>query len=187
MNKCDTIDHLRIIKVPFFENEYGGFIKAFETELFEENGIRFELTENYVLRLKSGVLKGIHFQYPHSQSRIITPLSGKAAVVAVDLRIGSLRFGEYQFFVSERTNRFAVYVPEGFGTAVLSFEDDTLIEVKASGQYFNEYSNGIRYDDPFLNIDWSQFGINELIISEKDKNLQSLEEYKNRMINQNEK
>lgn len=160
-----------------FATESGSFEKKYEKSIYESNGIVFDITEEYKIVSDKGVLRGIHFQNPEPQSRLITVTQGEALVVAVDLRRKSTQIGKWKSYLVNNQNKLSILIPKGYGLGTLTLEDRTIIEVKCSGMYFGENSSGIRYDDEDLNIDWKAGKMDVMKISEKDRKLMSFREY----------
>lgn len=160
-----------------FATESGSFEKKYEKSIYESNGIVFDITEEYKIVSDKGVLRGIHFQNPEPQSRLITVTQGEALVVAVDLRRESTQIGKWKSYLVNNQNKLSILIPKGYGLGTLTLEDGTIIEVKCSGMYFGENSSGIRYDDEDLNIDWKAGKMDVMKISEKDRKLMSFREY----------
>ena len=175
--KKSKLDGVVLILPKQFTNESGSFEKIYEKNIYKSNGISFEITEEYKLISNKGMLRGIHFQNPNPQARLISVLMGEALVVVVDLRKESVQLGSWKAFKVNNQNKIGILAPKGFGVGTLSLEDNTVIEVKCSGQYYEEYSTGIRYNDEDLNIDWEEGEIESIEISEKDKKLMSFREY----------
>lgn len=171
------LEDVVLISPKQFSTESGSFEKNYEKSIFESNGITFEITEEYKIVSDRGVLRGIHFQDPKPQSRLVTVTEGKAMVVVVDLRKDSSQVGKWKSYLVNKQNKLCLLIPAGFGLGTLTMEDRTVIEVKCSGMYFGENSCGIRYDDEDLNINWGAEKIDSIQISEKDKKLMSFREY----------
>ena len=175
--KSSNLEKVILISPKQFDNENGRFEKNFEKEVFRANNIFFEITEEYKLSSNKGVLRGIHFQDPNPQARLLSVLSGEADVVIVDLRKESKEIGKWEKYRINDRNKLVIYVPKGFGVGTLTRENNTIIEVKCSGRYYSESSRGIRYNDEELNIDWNSEELDTIMISEKDRNLVSFREY----------
>lgn len=150
------------------------FVKSYEEKVYADNGIDFIPTEEYRIKEDKAVFRGIHFQNIKPQKRIITVLSGAAYVTVVDLNKKSFQLGQYETFLLKGETSKLIFAPEWYGVATISLEDSTVISVMNSGQYYEEYSTGIRYDDDSLHIQWP---IQDFCISEKDKQLMTLKEY----------
>lgn len=171
------LDGVKIITPKQFCNEIGEFEKKYEREIYISNHICFDITEEYKLLSDKGVLRGIHFQEPNPQARLISVLSGEALVAVVDLRRDSAKIGEWETYKVNTVNRSVIYVPRGFGVGTFTLADKTIIEVKCSGQYYGENSQGICYDDADLDIDWGITEKEKIVISQKDRLLMSFREY----------
>lgn len=150
------------------------FIKGYEKDAYAENGIDFVPAEEYRIVEGKAVFKGIHFQNFKPQKRLITVLSGAAYITAVDLNKGSPQLGEYETFLLNGKEPRLVFVPEWYGVATISLEDNTVISVMDSGQYYGHLSGGIRYDDATLGIQWP---VQDFQVSEKDRHLMTFKEY----------
>lgn len=166
---------------PFFaKDERGGFIKDYNIELFKSNGIDLDLKEVFYTISKKGVIRAIHFQLGLQQAKLVRCISGHVYDVIVDLRPGSSTFGRWLGFDLTGENQNELYIPEYFGHGYLVLED-SIVSYKCGQVFYGNGDSGIRYNDPGLNIIWpfdKIGGEDHLIISEKDKGLMSLKEYK---------
>jgi dTDP-4-dehydrorhamnose 3,5-epimerase len=98
--------------------------------------------------------------------------------IAVDLRKNSSTYGKWESAILDSDEKNMFYVPEGFAHGFLVLSDEAVFNYKCTDYYAPEYDGGIRWNDPMLNIDWKleEYGIKDLIVSEKDKNLPLLSE-----------
>lgn len=165
---------------PFFSSdERGGLLKDYNVDVFKANGIYHELKEVFYTISHKGVIRAFHFQRIHQQAKLVRCVSGHIFDVIVDLRIGSPTFGKWEGFDLSGENRLSLYVPEFFGHGYLVI-DDSIVSYKCGEVFYGEGDSGVMYDDPDINVNWpleSIGGMDNLIISEKDKNLMSLQEY----------
>lgn len=173
------LEGVMLISPKQFRSENGSFEKNFEKEIYKANGIYFEVSEEYKIVLNKGVLKGIHFQYPCPQSRLVSISMGKALIVVVDLRKDSQQLGKWKMYREVSEQKTIIFIPKGFGLGTLALENNTIIEVKCSGQYFEKYSCGVNYNDKELSIDWKKEYSECIQVSEKDQMLMSFREYIN--------
>lgn len=166
---------------PFYAtDERGGFIKDYNIDMFKQNGIEHELKEVFYTISKRGVIRAIHFQLEKQQAKLVRCISGHVYDVIVDLRPDSPTFGKWQGFDLTGDNQMTLYVPKYFGHGYLVLED-SLVSYKCSEVFYGEGDSGIMYNDSDINIQWpfeKIGGIENLTISEKDKGLMSLKEYK---------
>jgi len=125
-------------------------------------------------------LRGLHFQTKHPQGKLVRVTRGIVYDVAVDLRKDSPTFGKWFGVVLSEENKRMFCVPEGFahGFIVLSEEADFLY--KCTDYYHPEYDAGLIWNDPDIGIEWplEEYGITEPILSEKDKNLPTFNEWR---------
>lgn len=174
------IPGLLILEPHLFRDDRGIYEKNYEKDIFAKNGITCDFTECSNLYNKKGVLRGLHYQTVDSQAKLIYVIRGAIFDVAVDLRNDSPTFGMYRTELLNESNNVAEFIPEGFAHGFISLEDDTIFSYQCSGRYIPEACGGIRWDDPTLNIPWplKEYGIEQVIATEKDSNWPTLEEYK---------
>jgi len=158
-------------------DERGSFIKDYSKESFEENGINYDLKEVFYTNSKKGVIRAIHFQRVKQQAKLVRCISGKIYDVIVDLRKNSSTFGEWRGFYLSGENNDQLLIPEGFGHGYLVIEP-SVVSYKCAEKFYGEYDDGIIWDDKEIGIDWPLELVNTIILSEKDKNLQSFEEFR---------
>lgn len=169
-----------LLITPFFaSDERGGFIKDYNVDIFQENGINHDLKEIFYTISNRGVIRALHFQLGKQQAKLVRCVSGHVYDVITDLRPESETFGKSLGFHLTGDNRKALLVPEYFGHGYLVIED-SIVSYKCAEVFYGEGDSGIMYDDPDLNINWPFDlieGKEHLIISEKDKHLMSFKEY----------
>lgn len=165
---------------PFYAtDDRGGFIKDYNIDMFKSNGIEHELKEVFYTISKKGVIRAIHFQLVNQQAKLVRCISGHVYDVIVDLRPGSPTFGQWRGFDLTGENQCELYIPEYFGHGYLVLEN-SVVSYKCGEVFYGEGDSGIMYNDPDINILWpfeKIGGIENIIISEKDKKLMSLKEY----------
>lgn len=165
---------------PFYAtDERGGFIKDYNIDIFKSNGIEHELKEVFYTISKKGVIRAIHFQLIKQQAKLVRCISGHVYDVIVDLRPDSPTFGQWRGFDLTGENQVELYVPQYFGHGYLVLED-SVVSYKCGEVFYGEGDSGIMYNDKDINIQWpfeKIGGIENMIISEKDKNLMNFKEY----------
>lgn len=165
---------------PFFSTDNrGGFLKDYSVETFANNGIDYKLKEVFYTISKRGVIRALHFQRVEQQAKLVRCVSGEVYDVIVDLRKDSPTFLQWRGFYLNDENNYELLVPEGFGHGYLVLKD-SIVSYKCSQVFFGEYDDGIKYDDPDLNIEWPYEkigGKKNIINSLKDDNLQSLKHF----------
>lgn len=157
-----------LIASPKFRDDRGHFFESFNSKSFKALNLPFEFVQDNQSFSKKGVIRGLHFQNaPYSQGKLVRVISGKVLDVALDLRLDSPTFGEYELFELDDANANMVYIPEGFAHGFAALED-TVFQYKCTSFYNKDSEHGIRWDDSTLNIPW---GIEEPIVSLKDQQL----------------
>ena len=169
---------------PFFaSDDRGGLVKDFNIDVFKANGIEHDLKEVFYTISKKGVIRATHFQLVKQQAKLVRCVSGHVYDVIVDLRPDSPTFGKWQGFHLMGDNMDCLLVPQYFGHGYLVIED-SIVSYKCAEVFYGDGDSGIMYNDPDINIEWPFEligGRENLIISEKDLNLMSFKEYKERI------
>jgi len=165
------------ISPKYFADERGYFIKHFEKDVFLKNGLPVTFSEAFESLSCKGTLRGIHFQTEYPQGKIVRVSRGSVYEVAVDLRPNSPTLGKWLGFELSADNKEMLYLPEGFGSAFLALEDNTIFTYQCTDRYSPKYETGIMWNDKDIGIEWPLHIIDELVISNRDKNHQSFKEY----------
>jgi len=143
----------------------GFFYESFNAKRFADAGFPVNFVQTNVSRSARGVLRGLHYQWPNPQGKLVSVLEGEVYDVAVDIRIGSPTHGRWAAAVLSAENKRHFWIPEGFahGFAVLS-EHATFV-YQCTAFYDGSSDAAIRWNDAALAIDWP---IAEPSLSEKD-------------------
>jgi dTDP-4-dehydrorhamnose 3,5-epimerase len=146
-------------------------MESYNQQKLAELGITIDFVQDNQSFSKQGTLRGLHYQNPpFAQTKLIRVLEGEIVDVAVDLRKDSSTYGQHFAIRLSAENKKQLLIPQGFahGFSVLS---ETATVLYKCDQFYNKASEGgIRFDDPFLNIDWG-IDLNTAIVSEKDLEL----------------
>jgi dTDP-4-dehydrorhamnose 3,5-epimerase len=167
--KETKIKGLYIIDLKPYSDERGFFARNFCKQEFAKAGIDFDIVQaNLSLTKKKGTIRGLHFQsQPKAEDKIVQCLRGTIYDVAVDLRKDSQTFGQWVAQELSAENKKMFLIPKGFAHGFQVLEEDCLLQYFMSEFYSAELSFGVRWDDPFLGIQWP---IANPFLSEKDKN-----------------
>lgn len=144
----------------------GFFYESFNAKRFADAGLPIAFVQTNVSRSAEGVLRGLHYQWPNPQGKLVSVLEGEVYDVAVDIRTGSPTFGQWAVAILSADNKRHFWVPEGFahGFAVLS-EHATFI-YQCTALYDRDADASIRWNDADIAVDWP---IAEPILSDKDR------------------
>lgn len=172
-----------LIKPFYATDNRGGLIKDYNIDTYKEAGIDHELKETFYTINRRGVIRAIHFQLEKPQPKLMRCISGHVYHVIVDLRPESETFGQWRCFDLKGDNPICLLVPAGFGQGYFVLED-SVMSYKASEVFYSLGDAGIMYNDPDIDIVWPFEligGKDHVIISDKDLNLMSFDEYKLRV------
>lgn len=167
---------------PFNADDVRGcFTKDYSKEVFEANGISHDLAEVFYTTSYKGVIRALHFQRVMQQPKLVRCIWGHVWDVVVDLRVDSPTFKLWLAFdlIGEKHNE--ILVPAGCAHGYLVLED-SIVSYKCSEKFYGEYDDGIMWNDPNLAVAWPLEkigGVEKLILADKDKNLQTFDEFMN--------
>lgn len=166
--------------IPFNADDVRGcFTKDYSTEIFEQNGIHHDIKEIFYTTSHKGVIRALHFQRVMQQAKLVRCIYGHVYDVVVDLRKDSPTFKKWTGFDLVGTEHNEILVPEGCAHGYLVLED-SIVSYKCAEKFFGEYDDGIMWNDPDINVQWpieKVGGLQNIILAEKDKNLQSFQHF----------
>ncbi|QQQ42964.1 dTDP-4-dehydrorhamnose 3,5-epimerase [Stenotrophomonas maltophilia] len=144
----------KIIEPAVFGDARGYFFETWNAERFAALGLPDRFVQSNVSTSAQGVLRGLHYQWPRPQGKLVSVLEGEVYDVAVDIRRGSPTFGQWEAVVLSAENRKQFWIPEGFahGFAVLS--ERALFSYLCTDVYVKEADAGIRWNDADIAVDW---------------------------------
>ena len=156
---------VKIFEPKVFSDSRGFFLETWQKKNYAAAGIDLNFVQDNVSVSKKGILRGLHYQYPHFQGKLVQVLAGEVVDVAVDIRTGSETFGKWVSVELSETNHRQLYVPAGFAHGFCVVSDKAIFSYKCTDYYDRAAEAGIAWDDPDLNIDWP---IEKPDLSEKD-------------------
>lgn len=162
-----------IVKNRVFGDERGFFMETFHQEHFESAGLPSKFVQDNHSRSSKGVLRGLHYQYPQWQGKLVRVLSGAIFDVAVDIRPDSRTFGQWFGLELNDENRLQLYIPPGFAHGFATLSDLADVSYKCTSLYKPEDEVGIAWNDPDIGVDWP---LSDPIVSDKDAKAPRLSE-----------
>ena len=169
MNVIETsLPDVKIIEPDCYDDERGVFFESWHTHKFAQQVLEVEFKQDNVSYSRKGVLRGLHFQNPHGQGKLIQVLVGEVFDVAVDIRKTSSTFGQWVGVRLSEKNHRQLWVPQGFAHGFYVLSERAVCSYKCTEVYHPESEICIRWDDKDLAIEWPLTG--EPIVSEKDEN-----------------
>lgn len=164
-----------VVVVPgILQDDRGFFSETFRADQFRELGLPTEFVQDNHSRSAKGVVRGLHFQWGPPMGKLMRVTQGAAYLVAVDIRKGSPTIGKWAGVEATPQNRRAVWAPAGFARGFCALADGTEIQYKCTGIYNSRAESGIRWNDPAIGVQWP---LKDVIVSEKDRNARTLEDY----------
>jgi dTDP-4-dehydrorhamnose 3,5-epimerase len=157
-----------IIEPRVFGDERGFFLESWNAANFRAAGLDLDFVQDNHSRSSRGVLRGLHFQNPEPQGKLVRVVSGAVYDVAVDLRRSSPDFGKWVGVELSAANKRMFWVPEGFAHGFLTLEDGTDFLYKCTGRYAPEHEHSLAWDDADVGIAWPLDGITPQL-SAKDR------------------
>ena len=169
MNIIETaLPGVLIIEPKVFGDERGFFFESFNQKAFNEaTGLDVNFVQDNHSRSQKGVLRGLHFQNPGPQGKLVRVANGAVFDVAVDLRASSPTFGKWVGVELSAANKRMFWVPEGFAHGFLTLENDTDFLYKCTAPYAPQSEFTLAWNDPAVGIEWPVDKLDPLI-SDKD-------------------
>ena len=158
---------VRLIIPRVFEDDRGFFLETFNAAVFEECGLPVNFVQDNHSRSTRGVLRGLHFQYPSWQGKLVRAVAGEIFDVAVDIRPESPTFGQWYGVTLSGENKHQLYIPPGYAHGFCVLSETVDVTYKCTALYNPSEDAGIRWNDPDIGIDWP---IGTPIVSDKDRN-----------------
>ena len=169
-----TIDGLVILNPDIFEDKRGFFMETYNKKNITRLLGDINFVQDNESKSSKGVLRGLHFQEPpFSQAKLIRCLEGEILDVALDLRKESKTYGQFESTLLSDKNKNIVFIPRGFAHGYVVLSELAIVSYKVDNYYNPNYEKGVLWNDSDLNIDW-KIKADEVILSEKDKNLSPL-------------
>jgi dTDP-4-dehydrorhamnose 3,5-epimerase len=143
-----------IIEPKVFGDDRGFFMESWNESAFAGAGIDARFIQDNHSRSAKGVLRGMHFQNPGPQGKLVRVVSGAVFDAIVDLRRSSPTFGKWFGIELSAANKRMLWVPEGFAHGFLTLEDGTDFLYKCTAPYSPAHEHSLAWDDPAVGIEW---------------------------------
>lgn len=160
------------LRPKIFHDARGIFFETYNFARFSELGIKDTFVQDNHSFSRKGALRGLHYQLHHPQAKLCSVVEGRALDIALDVREGSPRFGQWTSVILSAEDHNQIYVPAGFAHGFLALSDTVQFLYKCSDFYDPQDEYGVLWSDPELKIKW---GIESPVVSEKDSKLRTLE------------
>lgn len=170
IDKC-KLDGVLLVTPQVFGDERGFFMETYNQQKAKEFGLPTNFVQDNHSKSTKGVLRGLHYQSPQWQGKLVRVISGEIFDVAVDIRHGSPTFGEWVGFTLNSENKQQLYVPEGFAHGFVVTSDTAEVVYKCTSLYEPSQEGSVLWDDSDIGIEWP---LDDPQLSQKDRDGQKL-------------
>lgn len=161
-----ALPEILLIEPKIFGDQRGFFVETWQAQRYEQAGIPGPFVQDNLSRSAKGTLRGLHFQEPFGQGKLVSVLSGSVLDVVVDVRRGSPSFGQWVAQELNAETRAQLWVPPGFAHGFCVLSDSADFYYKVTAPYHPETERAIAWNDPALGIDWP---VAAPILSDRDR------------------
>ncbi|UNK56458.1 dTDP-4-dehydrorhamnose 3,5-epimerase [Pseudoxanthomonas daejeonensis] len=154
-----------VVEPAVFGDERGVFFETWNAERYDRAGLSARFVQSNASTSIRGVVRGLHYQWPRPQGKLVSVLEGEIYDAVVDIRRGSPTFGSWEAVILSAENRRQLWIPEGFahGFAVLS--ERAVFSYLCTDVYVKEADASVRWNDGAIGVDWP---VSNPLLSAKD-------------------
>ncbi len=160
------LDGVLLVTPQVFGDDRGFFMETYNKSKASEAGLPSEFVQDNHSKSSKGVLRGLHYQSPQWQGKLVRVIQGEIFDVAVDIRDGSPSFGEWVGVYLNDENKQQLYVPPGFAHGFVVTSDTAEVVYKCTALYAPEQEGSLLWNDADIGIKWPT---NEPLLSAKDE------------------
>lgn len=160
-----AIPEVKLIEMDIFRDQRGFFLESYHARKFEALGIPHCFVQDNHSKSVKGTLRGLHYQLPRAQGKLVRVTQGEVYDVAVDIRVGSPTFGKWFGTTLSAENMRQMFVPGGFAHGFCVLSDTAEFQYKCTDFYAPECEMAIAWNDPDIAIDWP---VKTPLLSKKD-------------------
>lgn len=161
-----ALPEVLLVAPDVFGDARGGFMECYQSERYAAAGIGCAFVQDNLSHSHRFVLRGLHLQHPGGQDKLVQVVEGEVFDVAVDVRIGSPRFGRWTGEVLSAANHRQLFVPKGFAHGFCVLSDRASVHYKCSAYYAPADELTLLWSDPAIGIEWP---VATLELSDKDR------------------
>lgn len=143
-----------LIQPPAYGDARGWFMEGWRRDRYAELGIPADMAQMNVSKSARGVVRGLHFQEPDPQGKLVMALAGAVHDVVVDIRVGSPWFGQWWSAELTEENHFQIWCPPGFAHGFEALSESALFAYMVSATFRAEHDRAVRWDDPAIGVRW---------------------------------
>jgi dTDP-4-dehydrorhamnose 3,5-epimerase len=173
--KETEIPGLKIVEPKVFGDARGYFLETYSARRYADAGISQNFVQDNMSFSGRGILRGLHFQNPGTQGKLVTVLQGEVFDVAVDIRHGSPTFGKWFGLFLNGENKRQFWVPAGFAHGFVVTSEVALFSYKCDDYYNPQSEYSLLWNDPDIGISWP---IELPKLSHKDEKARRLRDFR---------
>jgi len=160
-----TLSGVKLINPDVFPDDRGYFLETYQRDRYGQLGIEALFVQDNMSLSSKGTLRGLHFQHPYEQAKLVYVVCGEVLDVVVDIRKGSPTFGRWMGVRLSAENKKQIYIPGGFAHGFCVLSNTAVFAYKCSEYYAVEYEKGVLWSDSDIGIEWP---VDHPILSPKD-------------------
>jgi dTDP-4-dehydrorhamnose 3,5-epimerase len=162
-----------LIEPTVFEDKRGYFMETYQKKTYREVGIDSDFVQDNLSFSVRGTLRGLHYQLPYAQAKLVQVITGEIFDVTVDIRRDSPTFGRWTGVRLSDKDKRQIYIPEGFAHGFCVLSETAIFTYKCSDFYSPDSERGVLWSDPDIGVDWP---VENPVLSEKDRNYDYLKD-----------
>ncbi|MHB8346488.1 MAG: dTDP-4-dehydrorhamnose 3,5-epimerase [Acidiferrobacterales bacterium] len=156
---------LKLVKPQVFPDARGYFVETYHLQKFDTGVARATFVQDNLSSSARGVLRGLHYQHPHAQGKLVAVIEGEIYDAVVDIRRNSPTFGKWYGVTLSEQNHLQIYVPPGFAHGFCVTSDHARVLYKCTDFYSPGSEHTLLWNDPEIGISWP---VAEPVVSDKD-------------------
>lgn len=168
-----AIKEVLLVEPQLYGDRRGWFLETYQRQRYAAAGIDATFVQDNISFSQRGILRGLHFQHPRGQAKLLQVLDGEIFDVAVDVRRGSPTFGRWVGVTLSADKPRQLYIPKGFAHGFCVLSATALFMYKCDDVYAPQHENGLRWNDPDLAIDWP---VKSPVLSDRDQAFPALKD-----------
>jgi len=155
-----------LIEPRSYQDARGFFMETYHRQKYTDAGITDIFIQDNLSYSVRNTLRGLHFQQPHAQTKLVQVIQGVIFDVAVDVRVGSPTFGQWDAVTLSDANRRQLYIPQGFAHGFCVLSDTAYVNYKCTDFYVPQAEGGVHFTDPDIGIQWP---VADPLLSDRDR------------------
>jgi len=157
---------VKLIEPEIHSDPRGSFVETYESQRYRDAGISAAFVQDNFSVSSRNVIRGMHFQNPRGQAKLVRVACGAVWDAVVDVRRGSPTFGKWAGIELSGEAQRQLYIPAGFAHGFVVLTETAVFEYKCSETYRPEFDRCLAWNDPDVGIDWP---IDRPRVSERDE------------------